>query len=79
MTEVAKNEKQIELDNEIEILKKSVYLSAESKMKNGSITSTEFLKSFNEWKRSLLTTEADKLRLLKAQINYQHSKGIATN
>ncbi len=79
MTELAKNEKQIELDNEIEILKKSVYLSAESKMKNGSITSTEFLKSFNEWKRSLLTTEADKLRLLKAQINYQHSKGIATN
>lgn len=79
MIEVAKYEKQIELDHEIAILKKSVYLSAESKLKNGSITSTEFLKSFNEWKRSLLTTEADKLRLLKAQINYQHSKGIATN
>ena len=79
MIEVAKYEKQIYLDNEIEILKKNVYLSAESKMKNGSITSTEFLKSFNEWKRSLLTTEADKLRLLKAQINYQHSKGVATN
>lgn len=79
MVEVAKYEKQIELDNEIEILKKNVYLSAESKMKNGSITSTEYLKSFNEWKRALLTTEADKLRLLKAQINFQHSKGIATN
>jgi outer membrane protein TolC len=77
MLEEAKYEQQIALDNEIEVLKKSVYLSAESKMKNGSITSTEFLKSFNEWKRALLTTEADKLRLLKAQINYQHSKGIS--
>jgi outer membrane protein TolC len=77
MLEEAKYEQQIALDNEIEVLKKSVYLSAESKMKNGSITSTEFLRSFNEWKRALLTTEADKLRLLKAQINYQHSKGIS--
>jgi outer membrane protein TolC len=77
MLEEAKYEQQIALDNEIEVLKKSVYLSAESKMKNGSITSTGFLKSFNEWKRALLTTEADKLRLLKAQINYQHSKGIS--
>jgi len=75
MLEELKYEQQITLDNEIEILKKNVYLSAESKMKNGSITSTEFLKSFNEWKRALLTTEADKLRLLKSQINYQHSKG----
>ncbi len=77
MLEEIKYKQQIALDNEIEVLKKNVYLSAESKMKNGSITSTEFLKSFNEWKRALLTTEADKLRLLKAQINFQHSKGIS--
>jgi len=74
--EDVKYKQQIVLDNEIEALKKNVYLSAESKMKNGSITSTEFLKSFNEWKRALITTEADKLQLMKAQINYQHSKGL---
>ena len=71
--EIAQLKKQIEIDKEIVTLKKSVYKSAESQMNNGSITSTEYLKLFNEWKRAKLTAEIDKLKLITAQLNYHHT------
>ena len=73
--EIAQLTKQIEIDREIAALKKSVYKSAESQMNNGSITSTEYVKQFNEWKRAKLTSEVDKLKLITARLNYNHAKG----
>ena len=76
LSEIAQYKKQIEIDKEIIGLKESVYKAAESRMNNGTITSTEYLKSFNEWKRAKLTSELDKLKLITAQLNYNHAKGM---
>ncbi len=75
LSEIDQYQKQIEIDMQIEALKKSVYETAESQMKNGSITSTEYLKLFNEWKRAKLTAELDKLKLITARLNYHHAQG----
>jgi outer membrane protein TolC len=76
LAEIAQYQKQVKLDKEIISLKESVYRSAKSQMNNGTITSTEYLKMFNEWKRAKLTSELDKLKLITAQLNYNHAKGI---
>ncbi len=76
LQDINKYKKQIELDNEIEKLKESVYKAAESKFKNGTITSTEYLKIFNEWKRARMATEIDKLHLMNAKLNYEYARGI---
>ncbi len=76
LSEINRYKKQIELDHEIVKLKQDVYKASESQMKNGTITSVEFLKLFNEWKRASLTAEIDKLMLVTAQLNYQYAKGM---
>ena len=73
--DIEKFTKQIEIDAEIEKLKENVYNSAKSKFENGTITSTEYLKIFNELKRARLSTKIDKLRLIQAKINYEYSRG----
>jgi len=75
LTEIDQYQQQIKIDSQIEALKKSVYRAAESRMKNGSITSTEYLKLFNEWKRAKLTSEIDRIKLVTAQLNYNHAHG----
>ena len=74
--DIEKYKKQIEIDNEIEKLKDNVYQSSKSQFNNGTITSTEFLKLFNELKRAKLATKTDELQLIKAKLNYEHSLGI---
>ncbi|RLD43621.1 MAG: hypothetical protein DRI86_09590 [Bacteroidetes bacterium] len=76
LQEMDRYTKLIKLDEDIELLKESVYKNAQSKMKNGSLTSTEYLKIFNEWKRSKLSTELDRINLIKSNINYKHSLGL---
>ncbi len=76
LTQISQYQEQIKLDKKIISLKESVYKAAESQMKNGSITSTEYLKIFNEWKRAKLTNELDKLKLITAQLNSYHAKGV---
>ncbi len=76
LSEISQYQKQIEIDKNIIRLKESVYKAAESQMNNGTITSSEYLKMFNEWKRAKLTSELDKLKLTTAQLNYNHAKGI---
>ena len=76
LSEIDRYRKQIQLDAEIVNLKEEVYKSAESQMKNGSITSVEYLKLFNEWKRARLTAEIDKLKLQTANLNLAYAKGI---
>ena len=70
-------EKQLIIDKEIEKLKESIHKSAKSQFKNGTITSSEYLRIFNEWRHAQLSSETDLLYLLKAKINYQHSMGVS--
>ncbi len=76
LEEIERYRQQINIDKSIIKLKENVFKSAESSMNNGTITSTEFLKSFNELKRAKLTYEMDKLKLITAELNYNYSKGI---
>ncbi len=76
LAKINQYQKQISIDKQIEKLKTSVYKSSKSQLKNGTITSTEFLKQFNGWKKAKLATEIDKLNLITNKINYQHSLGI---
>ncbi len=76
LQEIDRYTKLIKLDEDIEVLKESVYKNAQSKMNNGSLTSTEYLKIFNEWKRAKLSTQLDRINLIRANINYQHSLGL---
>jgi len=76
ISEIERYRKQIQLDAEIVSLKEEIYKSAESQMKNGNITSVEYLKLFNEWKRARLTAEIDKLKLQTANLNLAYAKGI---
>ena len=73
--DINKYTQQIQIDTEIEKLKENVYNSAKSKFENGTITSTEYLKIFNELKRARLSTKVDKLRLMQAKLNYEYSRG----
>ena len=77
--DIEKYKKQINLDIEIEKLKDNVYQSSKSQFNNGIITSTEFLKLFNELKHAKLATKTDELQLIKAKLNYEHSLGIELN
>ncbi len=74
--EIDKYQKQIELSQEIEKLTENVYKTGQSKFNNGTITSTEYLKLFNDLSRARMTTEADKLGLLQAQLEWVHAQGI---
>ena len=76
LSEIDRYQQQIEIDHEIVKLKHDVYKASESQMKNGTITSVEFLKLFNEWKRASLTAEIDKLMLVTAKLNYHYTKGV---
>ena len=76
LIQIGQYQKQINIDKEIVKLKKDVYTAAESQMKNGTITSVEYLKLFNEWKRAGLTAEMDKLMLISAKLNYNYTKGV---
>jgi outer membrane protein TolC len=75
-SETKRFNKEIEVDKQIVMLKNNVYKTAEAQLKNGVITTSEFLKIFNEFKRSKIALNIDKLKLLEAQLNYLHSKGL---
>ncbi len=76
LSQIKRLQKQIDIDTQIVSLKESIYKTAESSMKNGSITSVDYLKQFNEWKRAKLTAEVDKIKLQTAKLNYAYTKGI---
>jgi len=76
LSEIEQYKRQIAIDKEIVKLKQDIYKTAESQMKNGTITSVEYLKLFNEWKRASLTAEMDKLMLVTAKLNYNYTKGV---
>ncbi len=75
LLEIDRYKKQLMIDKKIVELKQNIYKAAQSSMKNGTITSTDYLKQFNEWKRAKLNTELDRLKLMAAQLNYNHARG----
>ncbi len=66
---------QIELDTKIIIIKEDIKNLSWSKFKNGTITSNEYLKDFNDLKVAKQTLEINKIKLIQKRINLNHLKG----
>jgi len=73
--EISKMEALIEADNEIIILREKVLKSATSQLKNGVITSSEYLTEFNSLYESLIGQKLHEIQLDLAQANYNVIKG----
>ncbi len=65
----------IKKDKEIFSLHKKIKKSAAAKLKNGVITTTDFLKYDNNYVRAELNIELHKIQLYKAKVNYLILKG----
>ena len=69
-------ENQVEMDEEIIKLKNDIKDSSWSKFQNGTITSNEYLKDFNELKRSQQSLEINKIQIILKQLELQHLEGV---
>jgi outer membrane protein TolC len=76
LSDIKNYKAQIDIDKNIVILKENIYHTAKSQYDNGYITTTEYLKAFNDLKRARLQTEIDKIKLIEAQLNYMYNQGI---
>ncbi len=77
--EISKIEALIEADNEIIILREKVLKSATSQLKNGVITSSEYLTEFNNLYESMISQKLHEIQLDLAKANYQVIKGETNN
>jgi outer membrane protein TolC len=68
--------RELEVDKQVVVLKQKVYKTAESQLANGVITTTEYLKIFNDYKRARIVQNIDRLKIMEAQLDYLYSKGI---
>ena len=68
--------RQITMDEEIVSIKMEIKKSSWSKFQNGTITSNEYLKDFNELKRAQQTLEINKIKLIQKKLALQHQTGI---
>ncbi len=73
--EISKMEAMIEADNEIIILREKVLKSATSQLKNGVITSSEYLTEFNSLYESMISQKLHEIQLDLARANYKVIKG----
>jgi outer membrane protein TolC len=69
--------KQIEIDEKIIKIKGDIKTSSWSKFKNGTITSNEYLKDFNDLKRAQQSLEINKIQLIQKRIAIEHLKGTS--
>ena len=74
--EISNIKKQIELDKKIILIKEKVKNESWSKFKNGTITSNEYLKDFNDYKIAEQTLEINKVKIVQKQINKNHLMGV---
>ena len=65
----------IESDKEIIALREEVTQSAESKLDNGVITSTEYITEKSKETQAKLNFETHKIQLMQAKVNYLYYKG----
>jgi outer membrane protein TolC len=73
---LANLENQISMDEEIISLKENIKNSSWSKFKNGTITSNEYLKDFNDLKKSQQSLEINKIQLIQKKLELEHLKGV---
>jgi outer membrane protein TolC len=69
-------EKQINMDEKIIKIKKGIKDSSWSKFQNGTITSNEYLKDFNDLKKSQQSLEINKIQLIQKKLELEHLKGV---
>jgi len=67
---------QIELDTKIISIKEEIKNSSWSKFKNGTITSNDYLKDFNELKIAQQTLEINKIKYIQKEITLNHLIGV---
>ncbi len=67
---------QIELDTKIISIKEEIKNSSWSKFKNGTITSNDYLKDFNELKIAQQTLEINKIKYIQKEIALNHLVGV---
>jgi len=75
-TELSNLKNQIKLDSEIISIKKEIKNSSWSKFKNGTITSNEYLKDFNDFKISQQSIEINKIKYIQKEITLNHMVGV---
>ena len=67
---------QVKMDEEIIKLKEDIKNSSWSKFQNGTITSNEYLKDFNDLKRSQQSLEINKIQLILKRLELEHLTGV---
>jgi len=72
---IEKYEKLLETDQKIINLNKKILQENRSKLRNGTITSSEYIKKLNSLSRAKLNYESHKIQLTTAKVNYQLLKG----
>lgn len=77
--EIGKMETLIEADKDIVILREKVLESATSQLKNGVITSSEYLTEFNSLYESMIDQKLHEIQLDLAKANYNVIKGETNN
>lgn len=74
--EIGKMETQLKSDKEIIQLREKIVRSAEAQMKNGVITSSDYLNEVTQLFESKITEKAHQIQLQLAKANHQIIKGI---
>ncbi|MBS3806095.1 MAG: TolC family protein [Bacteroidales bacterium] len=72
---IAHYKKALERDARIIQLREDVTRSAKSKLKNGVITSSDYISGLNQLTQAQITHERHKIELLKARVNHLFTKG----
>lgn len=74
--EIGKIEDQLKSDNEIIQLREKIVRSADSQMKNGVITSSDYLNEVTQLFESKITEQTHRIQLFLTKANHQIIKGI---
>ncbi|MEN8137752.1 MAG: TolC family protein [Bacteroidota bacterium] len=74
--DLANIQNQIEMDKKVIKIKEEIKNSSWSKFQNGTITSNEYLKDFNDLKRAQQTLEINKIQLIQKELALKHLEGI---
>ena len=70
LTDIKKLELAVASDKELISIRKKITGIVESKLKNGTINSTEYLSELNAEKQAKINYEVHQIKLIQAKINY---------
>jgi outer membrane protein TolC len=77
-TEIQKLTRLIDTDAEIIALRRKVALAAHARLRNGTMTASEYLLESNALNQSLITKKTHEITLLQARANYMLTQGNIT-